>query len=277
MRSEMERFLAVKRLKTSATTYYRKMYQLRAFYNYLTANRLDYNDLRQSDIENYLLSLRSGRSYRVQVCCVIREFYDFIKHPENPARNIPFKPLHSRKLFQAPSQPVVEAIIRKFSAEEDTVLSLRNRLIVELAYGSGLRRAELSGLNVDDADLTAKTVRVTGKGGAVRIVPLTQESVESIREYLTRRTAYTGPLLVAYHGRRLTSNGIYYMLKRRTGIRTHQLRHACATHMLKNGCNIRVIQELLGHKRLTATQVYTHILKEDLRNVLASRHPRSGL
>jgi integrase/recombinase XerC len=272
----MERFLAVVRLKVSATTYYRKMYQLRAFYNYLTAHRLDYNDLRQSDIENYLLSLRSGRSYRVQVCCVLREFYDFIKHPENPARNIPFKPFHGRKLFQTPSQSAVESIIRNLSAE-DTVLSLRNRLIVELAYGSGLRRAELSGLNIDDVDLTARTVRVQGKGGAERVVPLTQESIESIREYLARRTAYTGPLLVAYHGRRLTSNGIYYMLKQRTGIRTHQLRHACATHMLKNGCTVRVIQELLGHKRLTATQVYTHILKEDLRHVLASRHPRSCL
>jgi integrase/recombinase XerC len=149
--------------------------------------------------------------------------------------------------------------------------------MVELAYGSGLRRDEMRKVNVEDVDLEGQTVRVTGKGNKTRIVPLTSKAASTAREYLARRRATRGPLLVSFMGRRLTAHGVYVAMRTRAGIRPHLLRHACATHMLANGAGIRIVQELLGHADLKATQVYTHLEKSDLCRVVSSRHPRAIL
>jgi site-specific recombinase XerD len=273
MNSEVERFLGIVRLRVSATTYTRKYYQLTAFINHLLKHKLDYQTINQNDIENYLFSLNCAVSGRQQVCQVIREFYDYLKTPQNPAKKITFLPDKHDHLPQVPSQPVVEGIIRKLSADT-AVLSTRNRLMIELAYGSGLRRGELAKLDIEDIDVGAKTAHIQGKGDKQRIVPLTREALDAYQEYLSQRCGFKGPLLVSLSGRRLSVNGIHWNIKK-TGIRPHQFRHACASHMLKNGCSTRVIQELLGHKRLTTTQVYTHIIKEDLRTVLVKCHPRN--
>jgi integrase/recombinase XerC len=146
--------------------------------------------------------------------------------------------------------------------------------MAELIYGSGLRRSELVGVDIEDINFTEGTVQVTGKGNKVRNVPLTEKSLSLIREYLSERQAYRGPLFKSQHNRRISKQTVYEVLKLRAGMRPHQLRHACATHMLTNGCSIRVIQELLGHKDLRSTQVYTHLDKEQLRKVINKNHPR---
>ena len=117
---------------------------------------------------------------------------------------------------------------------------------------------------------------MTGKGNKTRNVPLTEKTLSLIREYLSDRKAYRGPFFLTVFGRRLGKQTVYHILKEQAGMHPHLLRHACATHMLTNGCNIRVIQELLGHQRLTSTMIYTHINKEQLRNVLLAKHPRGG-
>jgi hypothetical protein len=141
--------------------------------------------------------------------------------------------------------------------------------------GSGLRRCELTRFDVEDIDFDGKQVYVNGKGGKTRIVPLTATAVSALSEYIALRHASRGPLFVTVKGRRLhgiTVNLIYHK-KYRT--RPHLLRHACATHLLKNGCDLRLIQQLLGHEHLTTTQRYTHILPVDVATAVERLHPRA--
>lgn len=274
MRTDLERFLLVLRLRVAATTYTRKYYQLHYFYRYVTENNLDYLTLKRSDIEQYLLSLHIINQCRQQHCGVIREFYEFIKQQPNPAEDITFKPDKSRKLFTVPSQRTINTFFSRLSKAESG-LALRNRLMAELIYGSGLRRAELAGLDIEDLNLENKTAQVTGKGNKTRNVPITEKAATLTREYLSQRSAHRGPLIVTQYNKRFKAQSVYCILKEYTGLWPHILRHACATHMHQNGCSIRTLQELLGHKDLRSTQVYTHLNKENLREVIEKRHPRN--
>jgi site-specific recombinase XerD len=268
----VENFLRHLKRIVAATTYQRKMWQLRSFYKYLINHGLHYSQVQQCDVERYLVSLRCSQQAKQQICGVVREFYAYHQWPNNPAAQIVFKPEKRNRLPKVPSQLCIERIIRNLTGE-NTDLALRNRLMVELAYGSGLRRAELVKLDIDDIDLEGKTAYIKGKGGKHRIVPLTEKAVESIREYLRVRQAYKGPLLASQYNRRLSYGSVNWILKEKAGIRPHVLRHAFAGHMLKNGCGIRVIQELLGHSDLRSTQIYTQISKENLREVVNEKHP----
>ena len=190
----------------------------------------------------------------------------------------------------------------------DTPLSRRDRAILELFYASGLRLSELAGLDSDDVNLSAKMVRVLGKGGKERIVPFNTTTATAIREYLKDRERLIGgvrlqsnpherggsphggrhrlersPLFVNYRGGRLTVRSIDRLVRRyvaatstRLGISPHALRHSFATHLLQRGADLRVIQELLGHARLSTTQRYTHVNTAQLLEVYRNCHPRAG-
>jgi integrase/recombinase XerC len=195
----------------------------------------------------------------------------------------------------------------------DTALSRRDRAILELFYASGLRLSELAALDVDDVNLGAKMVRVLGKGGKVRIVPFNGSTANAVRAYLKDRdTLVQGqegrdgqdrrgrsgtsrpsspsrlsrpaePLFVNYRGGRLTTRSVDRLVRRyvaassaRMGISPHALRHSFATHLLQRGADLRVIQELLGHARLSTTQRYTHVNAAQLLEVYKKSHPRAG-
>jgi integrase/recombinase XerC len=287
--AELLDFLRHIRPKVAVTTYRRKQWQIQAFFKYLTEKEKCLSNVNRADVEEYLSGLSCSRPYRQSMCMVVREFYGFMKvrHPylwlqENPAAGIVFKPDKSKHLPNVPSQASVDEIFVRLSGVDDE-LGLRNRLMAELAYGSGLRRCELSRIDIEDIDLETNTAQVTGKGNKIRVVPLTGRTAEAIREYLRRRHTSTrlgnhtsrGPLLLTYRGRRMRPASIYYTMRDNVGIRPHLLRHACATHLLKNGCGIRVIQELLGHKRIDTTNIYTAVNKENLREVVDRSHPRA--
>ncbi len=281
MVAELLDYLRHIRPRIATTTYHRKEWQIGSFFKYLAEEKKHFSQVKQEDVEKYLRGFMRSQQYRQSLCGVVREFYDVLRlrHPqacshENPAAGIEFKPDKSRRLPNVPSQAVIEEIFaRLYECDDD--LHIRDRLMAELAYGSGLRRSELARLNVEDVDFENNTAHVIGKGDKPRIVPLTGRAVETIRDYLHRRHTSRGPLLVSFLGRRLGVTGIYGIMRNRVGIRPHLLRHACATHLLKNGCGIRVIQELLGHERLDTTQLYTAVTKENLRDVLARNHPRA--
>jgi site-specific recombinase XerD len=202
--------------------------------------------------------------------------YDFLRLPENPARHVRLLKSAGRKLPRVPSAEKVRKAIRSVSGCNSLIL-LRNRTLIELAYGSGLRAGELERLNIEDIDTREHTVYVCGKGDKTRIVPLTSKAVESVQAYCAERRVHRGPLFVGYHyGRRLKVQMVGKIFRDKTGIRAHLYRHACATHMLKNGCDTRYIQQLLGHVDLTSTQQYTHINKDDLKAVINRCHPRAG-
>jgi len=195
----------------------------------------------------------------------------------------------------------------------DTALSRRDRAILELFYASGLRLSELAGLDVDDVNLGGRMVRVLGKGRKERLVPFNTSAAKALREYTkdravlvaqARRAGQAGsagpakagrhvrgvrlqadrrePLFVNYRGTRLTVRSIDRLVRRyvaasstRMGISPHALRHSFATHLLQRGADLRAIQELLGHARISTTQRYTHVNAAQLLDVYRKAHPRA--
>ena len=278
------------RLQMAKDTVFIKQWILNNFFNYVNSTiKKQYYYITKNDIEMYLTSISNcklgTRHYRTTT---IRDFYEYlIKNDpvcariENPAAAIRFKKYKSHALPHVPGESALKECLVNLSGDprhqsESDVIALRDRLLLELAYGSGLRRAELAALNVEDLDLDCAQAIVRGKGGKERMVPLTQGSIDIVRRYLTLKQGTRGPLLVSARGKRLSGGSVTWLLRTKYGIRPHLLRHACATHMLISGCDIRLIQELLGHKDLTTTQVYTHIETGDLTKVVSRLHPRSG-
>lgn len=159
---------------------------------------------------------------------------------------------------------------------------LRDRALVELLYASGLRVAECCGLDVDDLDEGRRTVRVVGKGDKERVVPVGETALEALAAYLAMRGRARGALFRNARGGRLTTRSALRIVKglaRRAGlgqrVTPHTLRHSFATHMLGEGADLRLIQELLGHSRLSTTQRYTHVSPEHLMRVYDATHPRA--
>ena len=184
------------------------------------------------------------------------------------------------------------------AADASSPLGRRDRAILELFYASGLRLSELAGLDLDDVNLGSRMVRVLGKGGKERILPFNTSTAGAIRAYLTdrdgllrpgrapqpagRRDRRRDPLFVNYRGGRLTVRSIDRLVRRyvaasstRLGISPHALRHSFATHLLQRGADLRAIQELLGHARISTTQRYTHVNAAQLLAVYQKTHPRA--
>ena len=273
MHAEVDGYLRSMRERIATTTYHRKAWIVGAFVKFLERNELHFSNVKQRDVENFLHESTGTFSHKRSLCHTIKELFNFLALHPNPAAEIRFLPNRSRVLPKVPSRASIDAKIAQLSDDGDN-LRTRARLLLELTYGSGLRRVELSRLNVEHLDLDAKTVRVQGKGGKFRVVPITTQTVDAVREYRAKLPS-RGSLFVAASGKRLSVQSIYYTLRKYAEVRPHLLRHACATHMLEAGCGVRVIGELLGHAKLTSTQVYTHVDKSALAKIVGKFHPRS--
>ncbi len=163
-------------------------------------------------------------------------------------------------------------------------LNVRNSAFLELMYSSGLRRSEISLLNVGDVDFLSGFVRVFGKGARERLTPVGEKALECINLYLQTRKAKASagsPLFLNSKQGRLSPSGVAFIVKKAAKnarfarpVSPHLLRHSFATHMLDRGCDLRSVQEMLGHKSLASTQVYTHVSLEHLRRVYDKTHPR---
>jgi site-specific recombinase XerD len=270
------------RPRVSPKTYCNKQWELKKFYLYCLGKGLSILQIHKENIETYLATIaHCALSTRHDRVMTVRDFYEYLKNKKpglypnvNPVEGIRFKNYKKHALPEVPSVAAMKNILSMPGADDEK--SLRNRLMAELAYGSGLRRGELEALNIEDLDFEEKRAYITGKGGRTRIVPLTEESLRVARSCLHDRHESRGPLFVSVHGRRMGWVSIGWVFKNKFGINPHRLRHACATHMLKNGCDTRVIQELLGHKYLTTTQVYTHIIPLDVAEIVGKLHPRGS-
>ena len=190
------------------------------------------------------------------------------------------------------SEEEMNALVESPSPGEP--LGRRDRAILELFYASGLRLSELTGLDIEDVNLSGQMVRTLGKGGKERLVPFNRSAAKAIREYLRDRELLVktlprsrdrrpDPLFVNYRGSRLTVRSVDRLVRRyaaasgvRPGVSPHALRHSFATHLLQRGADLRAIQELLGHARLSTTQRYTHVNAAQLLEVYKKAHPRAG-
>lgn len=219
----------------------------------------------------------------------VRSFHRFVLL-EGAAERDPARQVAQPKLPRALPHPLgVDEVARLLEAPDPgTPAGQRDRAILELLYGSGLRISELVGLDVDDIDLESGSVRVLGKGGKEREVPIGRQSRSAIRTYLARaRPDLTSPrsraaLFLNRRGGRLSRQSCARLLAtcvRRAGIERHvtlhTLRHSFATHLLEGGADVRVVQELLGHASVATTQIYTLVTRDHLREVYYTSHPRA--
>jgi len=183
----------------------------------------------------------------------------------------------------------VDAAAELMHTPDDSPTGIRDRAVLELLYGSGLRVSELVGLSLLDVDLAARTVRVVGKGNKERMAPLGTKCIAALEAYFVTRAALVASgrapddgraLFLSLRGRRLTRRQVHRLVRRagalgagRADLHPHALRHTCATHMLDGGADLRAIQELLGHATLSTTQKYTHVSVEQLLRVYDKAHP----
>lgn len=236
-----------------------------------------------------VLHKKNKKSTVARKLSALRTFFRYlVKHgvvSENPVELVA-SPKQEQPI---PSYLPVDEMFRLLdSVQTDTVLGLRNRAIFETLYSCGLRISELAGLNVISVDFDRQLVRVMGKGRKERLVPIGDKALDAIRSYRERLEAKgkkgrkdDGPMFLNKNGARLSARSIRRILVKlvdRCGLATpvspHTLRHSFATHMLDAGADLRVIQELLGHKSLSTTQKYTHLSVDRLMETYDKAHPR---
>ena len=224
----------------------------------------------------------------------IRTFVRFLRR-EDLVENDPAALVAAPKRPETiPAHLTVEEMIRLLEMpDSSTPLGRRDRAILELFYASGLRLSELVGLDMEDVNVSGRMVRVMGKGSKQRLVPFNTSTADAIRAYLkdrvvsemreeARHGGKPAPLFLNYRGERLSTRSVDRLVRRHVaqcgakfGISPHALRHSFATHLLANGADLRAIQELLGHARLSTTQRYTHVNAAQLIDVYRKAHPRA--
>jgi len=197
--------------------------------------------------------------------------------PANPAAGVP-QPRRPGTLPKAIPRATLERFLDDLDGTEP--VDLRDRALLEVLYGTGLRVSELAAMTIDDVDGTG-FVTVRGKGRKERAVPIGGEALRAAAAYLERgRPALVGPstgdaLWVGVRGGRLDVRGIRRVVSRRLGTFPHALRHSYATHLLEGGADLRAVQDLLGHSELATTQIYTAVTREHLRRTYERSHPRA--
>ncbi|MHB1653921.1 MAG: site-specific tyrosine recombinase/integron integrase [Desulfitobacteriaceae bacterium] len=197
----------------------------------------------------------------------------------NPVQRVA-SPKLGRKLPQFLYLEHVEKLL--LAPDHSGLLGRRDQVILELLYGSGLRVSELVGLNREDLDKEAGLLKVRGKGGKERIVPVTRPALEAMAQYYAVRQDNQEALLLNHRGSRLSDRSVRRVLDKLVEkaslehrVHPHMLRHSFATHLLDGGADLRSVQELLGHQKLSSTQIYTHLTRERLKEVYSLAHPRA--
>ncbi|MDR1193049.1 MAG: tyrosine recombinase [Peptococcaceae bacterium] len=252
---------------------------------------LDVEKIDEAAVRHYLYHLNQKGLARTTInrhLAAMKSFYKFMLRKNHLAQN----PLQGLSMGKAPRRLPhyldFEEITRVIeSPDEETEAGLRDRAIMEVLYGSGLRVSELVGLTVEDIDLSAGWVRVMGKGGRQRVAPLGSHAAICLRRYQEqtrekRRQFHTKALYLNLRGGPLTDRAVRDIVHKyclRTGAKEilspHGFRHSFATHLLDNGADLRAVQELLGHRRISSTQIYTHVSRTKLKKIYHLAHPRA--
>jgi len=281
-----------KRYSTNTLKAYKKDLQL--FTLYLTEEfELDNPEkANQEMIRSWVVNMMdeglSGRSVNRKLS-TLSSYYNYLIRmsvvTENPARHVAYVKTSHR----LPTYFNEEQLGTLLNNKEDIqdFIKLRNRLVVELLYSTGMRRSELLSLKINSIDFSNNTIKVLGKRNKQRIIPLSKKHTEDIIAYIDKREEYfenyNDYLIVTNKGGKAYPRLIYRIINKElsslTGsvISPHVLRHSFATHMLNNGADLNTIKEILGHANLTATQIYTHNTIDKLKKVYSKAHPRAKL
>ena len=237
-----------------------------------------------SELEAREISARS----RARLLSSLRGFYAYLlrekKIEVDPVALID-APKLGRSLPKTLTEEDVESLLD--TPDTSTLLGLRDRVLLEVLYATGLRVSELVGLQLTEINLQQGVLRVTGKGNKERLVPLGEEAIKWLEKYILNTRAdllkgqVTDALFVTTRGAAMTRQAFWYLIKRYavqaeiiSTISPHTLRHAFATHLLNHGADLRVVQMLLGHSDLSTTQIYTHVAQARLKSLHSLHHPR---
>ena len=260
---------------------------LRRFADWARERRLELAKVRSADVLAFLSAPQAGRTRARRLSC-LRRFYGWMSNEgwirEDPTARVP-APRIGRPLPKSITETEVEALLAAPNTETPT--GLRDRVLLETLYATGLRVSELAQLRLENVNLRQGLVRVMGKGDKERLVPLGEPAVEWLRRYLAEaRPNWDGArggaaLFPGRGGKPLTRQACWHLVKRHARaaglgrtLSPHLLRHAFATHLLNHGADLRAVQMLLGHSDISTTQIYTYVARERLKQLHAEHHPR---
>lgn len=268
-------------------------YDLNLFKSYLKSNSINISPLEcdSETIKRYLYSELSTKKTRSMArgISALKSYYNYLVF-ENLIKMSPLSDIDTPKLEKKLPEVLTENEILKIinSIDDNHPFSIRNRAIIEVLYGTGIRVSELIDIKLSNIFFEEKILKVKGKGDKERFVPIGNVASNSIKIYLEERInnkiepKYSDVLFLNRYGRQLTRAMIFKIIKDlceisgiEKKISPHTLRHSFATHMLKNGADLRSIQLILGHENINTTEIYTHLDKFHLEEVLKKYHPRS--
>lgn len=240
------------------------------------------------DIEKYIQTLSDLAPTTVSHnISSLKTFYSYFLKQVRISNN-PTDGIKSPKLgIHLPTYLTIDEVNKLLDIEVTDAFSSRNKAILELMYATGLRISEVISLEFKNVDYDECIIRVMGKGSKERIVPVNDYAIKYLKEYIDNyrpelvKNDINNYIFLNNHGRMLTRQGIFKMIKNYAALKNikktigpHTLRHTFATHLLENGADLRVIQELLGHSDISTTQIYTHLTKEALHNEYKKYFPR---
>lgn len=248
------------------------------------------SEVTEIHLNKYILSLKrkdlAKKSIQRKITA-IKSFHKFILD-EGLAMEDPSKLISNVKLDKSiPEVLTVEEVSKMIdSIDTSDPIGIRNKAILEVLYGSGLRVSELTSLKLINIHMNAKYISVIGKGDKERIVPMGEEEIVALRNYIENarpilsKNKNTNILFLNYQSNELSRQSVFKLIKEvalknniQKTISPHTLRHSCATHLLQNGVDLRVVQEFLGHEDISTTEIYTHIDKSHLKEVYKGAHP----
>lgn len=241
-------------------------------YNFYKFVNTDLKQIKKEDIQNFLYSINLSSHTKSHYLTVIKSFYDFLIS-ETIISNNPSLSIKSPKLEKKiPNFLSIEEIDNLLDIPLKNPLDYRNKAMLEVLYASGLRISELINLTINNIDYEEEIIRIYGKGKKERIVPINNIALKYLKiwieekRYLILKNKTSDYIFLNTFGNKMTRQGFFKILKKRKeeiglnkDLSPHTLRHSFATHLLNNGADIRVIQELLGHENLVTTEIYAHL------------------
>ena len=257
------------------------------FKEYLVMNNINsFKKVDYSLVRKYLVFLYEKKYKNTTICRHISSLRSFYKYllgnkliNENPMELISL-PKKQQRLPNFLYYNDLEKLLE--TPDQATSIGLRDKLIFEILYSTGVRVSELVNIKVKDIDFENKSIRIFGKGKKERIVLFGDQALKLINIYLDQRGFSSEYLILNNRGNKITTRGVDLIIHKnslKSGLKNkitpHTMRHTFATHMLNDGANLLTVQELLGHENLKTTQVYTHVSNERLRNVYLNAHPRA--
>ena len=247
------------------------------------------SEISQQSIENYFLDISDfnySTSTKKRFYSSIKNFLKYLDEEENILQ-IKLSELRLKSIRKLPEVLSVEDIEKMINAyQHDDFLNSRNKTIIDVLYSTGCRVSELCNINLSDLDLVDNSLKLKGKGSKQRIVPIGSELKLNLLKYLKIRENFINskgePLFLTKSRNSLDRTAVFRIIKNTalkasldTNIHPHTLRHSAATHMLEGGCDLRTVQEFLGHSSVSTTQIYTKVTKEFLEEAFLESHPRS--